>query len=278
MIITMAPGRIIPAIGAALLAAGCYSAVGPGSGDLSTDPDVDADAQDDQHESLPEDCPEPQGLQTSFSLQGLDDVDDVSDLELKCLVASVTSEDMTSATVALDCTWEDEFDRRLTLTLSSSAGFSLFLHEREMVILQYAMEIPWWTDRWFALREPGEYVPGPIITAGVDASGIAPFGHDIRESSWYSPIFLGPVADLCEIEPTECYDEERIAIEVAGVFLDDPSVIVFDDSTGSLHLGDEIAGTLYNVHLMTAVNRSNFRCTDIPDSWFSALIFMVPGD
>jgi hypothetical protein len=267
-------GRILIAIGVAIVSAGCYSMAVHVSEDLS----IDLDAQDDQGEPLPEICPEPQGLQVSFSVQELDEAREEIDLELKCLVASVTNEGTTRSTVALDCAWEDEFDRRLTLTLFSTAGFSLFIREREMVVLKYAMEIPWWTNRWFALRESGEYVPGPIIAAGVDASSVAPFGINMRESSWYSPLYLMPLAGLCDVQTVDCYDVERIAIGVSDVFHDDPSEIVYDNSTGILFLGDETAGSLYPVHVMTAENRSNFRCTDISSVWFSALVFAVPGD
>jgi hypothetical protein len=263
--------RILPSA-LILAAAGCYASSGGRAdvqddmqGDPVNDP-VEADAPPDAAEEQPITCPGPEPVEVAFSLQD-PFTERYVGIREECSVERVVSTDdpFYEVHVILDCIDEAGSDVRRILNIQSSVGTPSSIHEGMDVTFSYEYRQPWWEENWFTIRGSA----GDLMMAGVQASALSP------GEGWYEPLEMSVVTGLCAPTEDPCYMEERVALEVAA---DDARMLVFDHGSDTLYVGNEIAGTLYDLHLERAVDRDEFQCTDIPGAWYKGLVFVIPGD
>jgi hypothetical protein len=138
------------------------------------------------------------------------------------------------------------------------------LWEGQEVIFRYMADPVWWINEWFRFSYTWD---GRMIFGGMKADAINP---PVYEDFWY-PLSLSPGMAECPLEYQDCFDVRRDAIDVrysstyyAGVV---DSTIAYVGEWGD-----------YGIHVDTAVTHLNFRCTDVPGQWYSAMFFESSWD
>jgi hypothetical protein len=102
--------------------------------------------------------------------------------------------------------------------------------------------------------------------SGVDAGSLAPFYEN--PFGWYTPLTVRAVDGLCPAEPMDCYDHERMALDVTYA---EEAVRIIDAQVGHV-------GAAESFHLTTeeASKCSTIRCQDTAVAWYKALFVFVP--
>jgi hypothetical protein len=271
-------------VAAALAVAGCYASTRPGEDaptdhaadpqpdfrpDVYPDPEQEPDLRPDIYpdpfpDYLPDgpfECPPPLPVWISFTIDG--DVYPTNDMDIteRCTVTSAGGTEGTTI-IELDCVAEDGHRETNVIEVSSEPQAYIYLWSGGEVVFRYVVSCPWWCDRWFSLS----YGPGSMMLAGMDAESLAPWGVD--PSEWYAPLIMTPQDGLCPWEYMDCSDSERLALDVTFY---DTTARIFDQGSGYVGLMMS-----YQVIVAEARTEHNFRCTDMPTSWFNALFISIP--
>jgi hypothetical protein len=117
--------------------------------------------------------------------------------------------------------------------------------------------IPW----FFSLKTH----EGKLLLAGIDA--YTPWPNN-TPGDWYDPITIDYLDGLCELEPLDCFDLERIALEVD---YDGTRKWVFDSSTIVIGSGEP-----YYVQVDNAEILRNPSCGSTPPGRVMMLIERIP--
>jgi len=258
-----------------LASAGCYSSAGL-TGDASHDPVQDRDAETDGAADPPVDIPEEEvtGCAPSENITIAFTVDGESWPMLEENYAHQCTIDGGHGTgnyteIQMSCTDEDGNPVRHILAIETSFNQRFYMWDMD-VIFQYVVEIPWWIDRWFVLRDAG----GNLIMAGVDASSLLPWRHDT--GNLYAPLDVEVADTDCPAVPTDCFDEKRLALHAA--YGSEGETTVLSGTQGGFSLDDPLAAPYFELDVASAIEARNMECTDVPGHWFTAMVVQIPGD
>jgi hypothetical protein len=141
----------------------------------------------------------------------------------------------------------------------------LYFYEGEVLRFQYWADPVWWINRWFTLSYP-EGVSMTIL-GGIDADAPNPPIY----GTYFPPLWVAPGDSTCPLEYSDCFDTKRTGILVS--YDEGWSVNVYDSTMGYIGEWDD-----YTILVDTAVQNTNFRCTDVPSSWYTALIYASMWD
>lgn len=226
-----------------------------------TSADVSVDTGVDPTPECPPADPPPEGPVVDFLVDGSSWPGHL-DLYRQCVVSAV-EHGVEGVTVDMTCTTEDGGDEEHRIEIYASPDPWIALWEGQDVVFRYFADPIWWVNEYFTVSYPYD---GRMIVGGLRASEPSP---PIFEDFWY-PVGLRPVETSCPLRAEECYDAQRGALEVS---VDGTSTTVFDSTIA-------YAGTwsAYGVYLDVAETRTDFRCTDIPASWYAALILETGWD
>jgi hypothetical protein len=269
----------------ALLVAGCHSTSSlhgrpDGAADSSVDtmsdgmvdttvdtrPDTPVDAlpSDAPPGTCPDPTPAPDGPLVSFTIDGGSHTGEV-DLTLDCLVLVVENLDETTWFITLHCPGPSGETERYQIQIDAWPNLWLPLWEGEGVTLRYVET--WWgmgNHRWFALSYPEG---GGLVVGGADATTPAP---PSREDFFWPVGLWGTDEDWCPVEGEGCYAAERIGMIAS---LDAMGLIVYDSTMGYIGEWD-----MYGVYADMALDYMDEECDDVPDTWYSHLVFMTGWD
>jgi len=137
--------------------------------------------------------------------------------------------------------------------------------EGQEVLFEYASFTSWlWTyNVWFELFTPERQ----LLLAGLRADSLSPPGT--LPVQWYLPLDVSEAGGLCALEPTSCYDAERIALDVTSEGM---TARIFDGNMGLVGLWQ-----VYMVVVEEAMRYNDVRCPDMAPKWFSAVIASLPS-
>lgn len=232
---------------------------------IDVPPDVPPDIPPDILVDMPLTCPEPLGVWVSWTIDGTDWPWSPIDIEQQCTVEYVTNYDWGPWAIGLLCMTSAGTLESHTIEINSSPPTRLFVWEgTDDVIFRYVADTPFWANRWFSLM--GDYGV-PVIT-GVDADGLLPPAAD--PDGIYGPLLISSVGNLCPREFWECFEKERLALDVS---CHDISILVYDQSEATLS-----CELFYHILVENAERRHNIRCPDTPSEWYRFLITGGPGE
>jgi hypothetical protein len=262
----------------ALAAAGCYSSAhmtGDAS-DAAHDPVLEGDAGADPVADPPVDIPEEEvtgcapseNITISFTVDGESFPMLEENYAHRCTIDGGYGTG-TYSELQMACTDESGNSVRHILGIETSFNQRFYMWDTD-VIFQYVVEIPWWIDRWFVLRDAG----GNLIMAGLDSSSLLPWRHET--GNLYAPLDVEVADTDCPAVPTECYDGKRLALHAA--YGSEGETMVISGMQGGFALDDPLAAPYFGVDVASAIEAQSMQCTDTPGHWFTALVFQVPGD
>jgi hypothetical protein len=261
----------------AALAAGCYES-SSGREDASNDPApdpvpdradstpdfIDEPSVDYQPEVYP-DCQESAGITVYYQIESGPYPRPEYEYEADCTIASFRfNDEQTDISLDLDCMGPDGSLDRWAISIHAGVGIPLYLVEGQEVVFRHppsthAMYFP----VWFALYSSD----GQLLVAGLAADSLAPPGY--VPSQWYMPLDVSEAAGLCALEPTSCFDAERIALDVS---CDGMTTRIFDGNMGLVGMWQ-----IYMVVVEEAMRYNDVRCPDMAPKWFQAVIAALPS-
>ncbi len=280
--------RAMTALVAAIALAGCYDSsaefVGDAHSDTGSDTtadtvaDMPADtsmdtAHDTRHDTpvdvfpdvtptCPAPDPLPGGPVVSFAIDEMT-TPGGSNLDLNCNVESVVSEDEGSNIITLLCPSSAGIVERHRIEITTWPSTWLPIWEGMEVRFQYMVELVWWVNRWFTLSFPGSEW---TILGGFDGD----YPNPPIYGTFFPPLWLGTAPADCPLAPGDCFDTRRQAIRFTY------NEVVYDvyDST-TTWIGP--FGN-YEVIVDAAEEHVNFRCTDVPGTWYTGLVLQSGWD
>lgn len=159
--------------------------------------------------------------------------------------------------VSLECPWEG-VPATVELSFGRTPALDFAVAPGSTVRLELVTEQPWWTERWFALKEEG----GALLLAGIEASKLVPTG-EAPEGFFGVPVMES--YGICAPTRYECGMRERFALQVT------PFGTPVDVLDGQFrHIGD-LAGDVF-VWADEVVFHDVVFCTDTPIAWIHALL------
>lgn len=225
-------------------------------------PDVPPDPVYDVPPDGPMVCPPHQPVFSSFVIDHDAYPMDYREIEQRCMIEAVMSEDEGHTIIELIC-WTDTGEMEPhTVEIMTEPPAYIFMWEGESVLFRYVVRSPWWSDKWFSIS----YDWGYMAMAGVDGTDILPYGTD--PDGWYGELGVSLAGGLCPWTPDYCGDEERMALDVNFY---DTGARFFDGSTGIVGFMES-----YQVFVEQAVVYHNVYCDDFAESWFRALFIYIP--
>ncbi len=224
----------------------------PGEPDGPTDVVVDV---------TPPPCPAPQGVAASFSVDGDEWPMEEVHLDTPCTIAAVVGEEVGHSVVDLVCgTGAMMEDHQVDLYTTPAAW--LPMGAGTQVWFEYVADPVWWVNRWFAIRD----MAGNLVVAGVASSRLHP---EYEDTGFFDPLEVSVAGGVCEPEPPDsCGVQERQALDVR---LGDASGRIFDSGHG--YVGDMVTA---EVLVSQASSYLDMDCDDAPDSFYEAIIVMIP--
>jgi hypothetical protein len=151
-----------------------------------------------------------------------------------------------------------------TIEIETDPGIAIAPPGAGGVVFRYVADPFWWVNRWFSLQ----HADGGLIMAGMDADSILPPGKD--PGQWYSTMDVGVQGDLCPWTEDSCGIAERQALDVTyrdwnGLALDGDLI----------YLGPTMSAAVVVGH---ATSYMEMWCEDAPMSWYSAFLYVRPGE
>lgn len=236
--------------------------------DPSADWGADRDVITDPIPDATMECTPPEGTWAYFTIDGTDwPREEHLDYTIRCYTELIEAWSSSLLFYHLDC-WSDTGEYGYhRVEMSTDPGFEDVgglpgVPEHEDVLLRYVVEGGEPPSRWFTIST----MSGEMLMAGIDAGTMTPPGH----SGILWPIEIVIVDSLCPIEFEECYDPERVALDV-----------IWNTHGARVHDGQlRTIGTLedyYNVFLENGTKHHHpLECGIGSASWYTALIYRMP--
>lgn len=187
-----------------------------------------------------------------------------------CTVTAVRG-DPTESVITLDCS-----GAVVTLTIATTPSSVMpSVAVDQLVHLEHAVDLIFWTNRWFALHTAGGESDS-LLAGGVEGSALDPPGTTLDAffgSGSFAAPTVTPVEGLCMPVDDSCGPLERIALDFT--LADSGTTRVFDHTSAFI---DVLAfGWSYTVEQATQYPRQQ-TCDDAPPAWFDFVMVWFPSD
>ena len=230
-----------------------------GHADSPIDPTSDPHPDRTIPEAFPDppgDCEPHGGVVVDFEIDGTSTPDSVS-IDRMCTVESVVVDDAEHQIITLICDSPDGIPDMHEIDLYIHPYYAdICVHIGDRLGFRYVAESSWWTNRWFALG---------TRLYGVDADALAPPGMELDE--WYRRLPLWVIDGICTPGSTVCGEQERLAI---GAYYNYSYDVIFDGNWWAWGTPE----TPINIMVEEATNYTDIECDDMPDTVFSAVIYL----
>ncbi len=229
------------------------------SHDPWVEPSVDPiyDPGTDSGPACPSPSPWPEGPTVDFTVDGTSWPGWV-DLFAECTVETVEFWEAGGVSVSLSC-WEAAGIITLhDVEILGEPYLYIPLWEGQQVQFRYLADPVWWINEWFRISYSYD---DRLIVGGMKADAPNP---PVYEDFWY-PLGIWTGTSECPLTYEPCYDSLRTGLTIS---YEESIYSAFDSN--ETYIGP---WGNYGAFVDTAVERTNFRCTDVPSSWFTALIF-----
>ena len=224
--------------------------------------DTYPDVPPDGIPTCPSPEPYPDGPVVSFVIDGTT-YPGWEGLDLNCTVESVISEGEGSNIITLMCPSSTGIVERHQIDIYTWPATWIPIWDGMEVRFQYMADPVWWVNRWFTLSYPGSEW---TILGGFDGD----YPNPPIYGTYFPPLWLSTAPTDCPLVPGECFDTRRMAVRI---MYNDVSYDVYDSTTAWIGpWGD------YSVIVDAAEEHVNFRCTDVPGSWYTGLLFQSGWD
>jgi hypothetical protein len=141
---------------------------------------------------------------------------------------------------------------------------------------EYAVEVPFWSNRWFAIRDGGNQ----ILIGGQDANAFEPpivcIPEQPEQCNLYRPLTIDRDTEVCDTDPPQCdvqdacFQVRRQAILASDGTLESP-IEIYDRGVGQVP-----GAATYEIRVAEAAGWENVVCTDIPSTWYRFVIARLP--
>jgi len=227
-------------------------------------PDRPPDIHPDYPPDIPPICEEPEEIWISWMIDGTVWPWEPVDIYERCRFDYLLHEEEGHIEISMTCMAENGTIVGREIVIDTYPPTWPQISPGDGIILRYVSDTPFWANRWFSLS----YESGGLIMAGVDAESLD--YPDVDTDDIFSPLNVSPVTGLCPLEPMDCFDRERLALDFSYL---DSVARVFDH-------GEEWFAffEVYHILVENASRRVNIRCVDTPSEWYTAFIAVYMGD
>jgi hypothetical protein len=118
-----------------------------------------------------------------------------------------------------------------------------------------------WIPHFFSIKTEA----GKLLMAGIDAFSARPRAEP---GDWYDPIYIEVIDGLCPTEPFDCYDLERLSLQVT---YGDYVKYVMDSTTETIGYTEP-----YHIQVDNAELLKNISCGGTPAGRFMFIVMRVP--